>query len=105
MPEIITKYPEKVIKVLNGAHIHCGIGDKQAILRGCPQDKFCATPTGELCIYGLNDITQMNQIHSLELCRNMDVLMPLVGLLLVSFALGMLAGIKISQNPKSIPKS
>ncbi|KTC84943.1 hypothetical protein [Legionella brunensis] len=100
MPEIITKYPEAVFKVLKGANVQCGIGDKQAILRNCPENRFCALPTGELCVYGIGDISKMTQIHALELCRSTDIIMPFIGALLMVFALGILTGIKISPHNK-----
>ncbi|KTD07788.1 hypothetical protein [Legionella jamestowniensis] len=102
MPEIITKYPQAMIKVLKGANIQCGIGDKQIILRHCPHDRFCSSPTGELCVYGINDISKMTQIHRLELFKSTEVIFPLIGLLLVGFALGVLFGAKIAHNDKKI---
>lgn len=104
MPEIITKYPQAMIKVLKGANIQCGIGDKQAILHHCPHDRFCSLPTGEICVYGISDISKMTQIHRLELFKSTEVIIPLIGLLLVGFALGVLFGVKIGQVDKKVSK-
>jgi hypothetical protein len=69
MPEQITKYPEVTIKVLQGAGAHCSEGAKQQILKQCPRERFCALPTGEICVYGIEDIPQMTQITTQELAR------------------------------------
>ncbi len=62
MPEQISKYPETTLKVLKGAGAVCGEGAEQKILTQCPAEKFCALTTGEICVYGLEDIPQMTQI-------------------------------------------
>lgn len=67
MPEQITKYPEVTLRVLKGAGAHCGEGVKQRILTKCPADRFCALPTGEICVYGIDQIPQMTQITLREL--------------------------------------
>lgn len=67
MPEIITQYPDIVLSVLKSAGIKCGVGEKQNILVTCPADQFCRAPSGEICVYGLQDIPKMTQIKSTEL--------------------------------------
>ncbi|MBI2211513.1 MAG: hypothetical protein HYU47_13140 [Deltaproteobacteria bacterium] len=67
MPEQITKYPEVTLKVLKGAGAVCGEGAPQKILTQCPADRFCSLPTGEICVYGINEIPQMTQITLQEL--------------------------------------
>ena len=69
MPEQITKYPDVTLKVLKGAGARCGEGAKQKILTKCPREQFCALPSGEICIYGIEQIPQMTQIKSEELAR------------------------------------
>ncbi len=69
MPEQITKYPEVTLEVLKGAGARCGIGIEQRILKKCPRERFCALPTGEICVYGIKDIPQMTQISAPELAR------------------------------------
>jgi hypothetical protein len=69
MPEQITKYPEVTMKVLKGAGARCGEGFQQRILTKCPPKSFCALPTGEMCIYGIDEIPQMTQITTQELAR------------------------------------
>ena len=69
MPEQITKYPEVTLKVLQGAGARCGEGVKQQILTQCPRERFCALPTGEMCVYGIEEIPQMTQITPQELAR------------------------------------
>ncbi len=44
----------------------CGEGAEQKILTQCPAEKFCALTTGEICVYGLEDIPQMTQITPQE---------------------------------------
>ncbi len=69
MPEQISKYPEVTLKVLKGAGARCGEGVEQRILTQCPAERFCALPTGEICVYGINQIPQMTQITTQELAR------------------------------------
>jgi len=64
MPEIITKYPEIVLKVLRDTGAKCSEGAPQRILRQCPPERFCSLPTGELCVYGLNELSLMTQIKT-----------------------------------------
>lgn len=67
MPEQITKYPDVTLQVLKGAGAQCGQGLPQKILTQCPKDRFCSLPSGEMCIYGIDQIRQMTQIKSQEL--------------------------------------
>lgn len=69
MPEQISKYPEVTLEVLKGAGARCGEGVEQRILTRCPSDRFCSLPTGEICVYGIQDIPQMTQITGQELAR------------------------------------
>jgi hypothetical protein len=57
------------LQVLKGAGARCGEGIPPKILVKCPSERFCALPTGEICIYGMKDIPQMTQITSKELAR------------------------------------
>ena len=113
MPEQISKYPEVTLKVLEGAGAVCGKGVEQNILTRCPVEKFCALPTGEICVYGLEDIPQMTQITTPEVASivcppsqasvlpTMDST-PLVIFLSVSFVAGLLLGRFWRSNRKSI---
>jgi hypothetical protein len=67
MPEQITKYPDVTLKVLKGAGAVCGEGAPQKILTRCPAERFCALPTGEICVYGINEIASMTQIDVHEI--------------------------------------
>ena len=67
MPEIITKYPEVVMQVLQGSGAKCGTGEKQKILTHCPPGQFCSLPAGEMCVYGIQDISHMQQVSSTEI--------------------------------------
>ena len=67
MPEQITKYPDVTLKVLKGAGAVCGEGAPQKILTQCPAERFCSLPTGEICVYGINEIPQMTQVTLQEL--------------------------------------
>lgn len=69
MPEQITKYPDVTLKVLKGTGAVCGEGAPQKILRQCPAERFCSLPTGEICVYGINEIPQMTQITLQELAQ------------------------------------
>jgi hypothetical protein len=69
MPEQISKYPDVTLKVLEGAGATCGRGAPQKILTRCPPDRFCALPTGEICVYGIAEIPRMTQIAPKELAQ------------------------------------
>ncbi|MBI2294596.1 MAG: hypothetical protein HYU76_00780, partial [Betaproteobacteria bacterium] len=62
MPEQISKYPEVTIQVLKGGGARCGPGVEKQILKQCPSERFCAFPSGEICVYGLEQIPSMTQI-------------------------------------------
>lgn len=67
MPEQITKYPDVTLKVLKEAGASCGEGAPQKILTQCPKERFCALPSGEMCIYGIEQIPQMTQVKTQEI--------------------------------------
>ncbi|MFP3565485.1 hypothetical protein [Paraburkholderia sp. SIMBA_030] len=67
MPEQITKYPDVTLRVLKGAGAVCGEGAAQKILTQCPAARFCALPTGEICVYGIDEIANMTQINACEI--------------------------------------
>jgi hypothetical protein len=69
MPEQISKYPDVTLEVLKSAGAVCGQGAPQKILTQCPAKRFCALPTGEICVYGINEIPQMTQIKLQELAQ------------------------------------
>lgn len=69
MPEQVSKYPDITLKVLKEGGARCGEGAPQKILKQCPADRFCALPTGEICVYGLDDIPTMTQITKGEFAR------------------------------------
>lgn len=69
MPEQITKYPDVTLQVLKGAGARCGEGATQQILKQCPAERFCALPTGEMCIYGVAEIPQMTQVTTAEVAQ------------------------------------
>ncbi|HEV7619890.1 MAG TPA: hypothetical protein VGO51_17480 [Burkholderiaceae bacterium] len=69
MPEQISKYPDVTLKVLKDLGAVCGEGAPQEILTQCPAKRFCSLPTGELCIYGIDEIPQMTQIKLQELAK------------------------------------
>lgn len=80
MPEVISKHPEITLRVLQGAGARCGEGAPQAILTQCPRERFCATPVGEICVYGLNEIPQMTQISPAEIIEAVGGAVPEAGL-------------------------
>lgn len=70
MPELLTKHPDIVIKVLKSEGAQCGTGAAPKILTKCPPEKFCTLAGGELCVYGSNDLGRMTQLSSADLCRS-----------------------------------
>jgi hypothetical protein len=69
MPEQISKYPDVTLQVLRESGAVCGQGAPQKILKQCPRDRFCSLRTGEICVYGINEIAKMTQITSSELAQ------------------------------------
>jgi hypothetical protein len=67
MPEQLSKHPEVTLQVLRGAGAHCGPGVEPKILTKCPPQRFCKFDSGEICVYGLDQIPQMTQISVAEL--------------------------------------
>jgi len=67
MPEVLSKYPETVLRVLQGGGARCGEKVEPQILKRCPPKQFCSLPTGEICVYGLGDIPKMTQVRMEEL--------------------------------------
>lgn len=100
MPELLTKYPGTVLKILKDANIKCGTGASQNILVSCPKDDFCSLPTGELCIYGTNNISQMTQIHSADFLVTPNAIIPFAALLVMIFLLGVWLGTHVNPISK-----
>ncbi|MGE3547634.1 MAG: hypothetical protein AB7L28_27155, partial [Kofleriaceae bacterium] len=69
MPEILTKHPEIVKKVLVSEGAQCGAGSTPKILTKCPKEKFCTLAGGEICIYGPSELGEMNQLDRSDVCR------------------------------------
>ena len=69
MPEQISKYPDVTLQVLRESGAVCGQGAPQNILKQCPRDRFCSLRTGEICVYGINEIPKMTQITTQELAK------------------------------------
>jgi hypothetical protein len=69
MPEQISKYPDATLQVLTENGAVCGQGAPQKILKQCPRDRFCSLRSGEICVYGINEIPKMTQITSQELAK------------------------------------
>ena len=66
MPEILTKHPDAVIKLLMSVGAKCGTGEKPQILTQCTRKNFCVLPSGEFCVYGLDEMSTMTQIHKTD---------------------------------------
>lgn len=104
MPEQISKHPDVTIQVLKGGGARCGPGVEKKILKQCPSERFCSFPSGEICVYGVDQIPQMTQIKTAELARVVcppakisqagfgGVAWPEASALGVTFALGLAVG-------------
>ena len=75
MPEQISKYPDVTLQVLRESGAVCGPGAPQTILKH-PRDRFCSLKTGEICVYGINDVPKMTQITTQELAKVVCPLTP-----------------------------
>jgi hypothetical protein len=69
MPEVLSRYPDVTLKVLKSAGAKCGAGEEQAILVKCPKERFCSLPGGEICVYGLGEVSQMTQIGPKQIAK------------------------------------
>jgi len=69
MPEQISKYPDVTLQVLRESGAVCGQGAPQKILTQCPRDRFCSLRTGEICVFGINEIPKMTQVTTQELAK------------------------------------
>lgn len=94
MPELLTKYPHIVLKVFKDAKITCGEKTTPKILVNCPQERFCNLPTGELCIYGLDDIPSMTQIHEFDFFYFPQFYIPFFAIMIMVFLIGVVLGRK-----------
>ncbi len=92
MPELITKYPDVVIQILNGSGARCAQGEPQQILTACPAERFCALPNGELCVYGLDEVGGITQISGADL-QAVSWGMPANNLTIALIALALIAGL------------
>jgi len=105
MPEQISKYPDVTMQVLKGGGARCGAGVERKILKQCPAERFCSFPSGEICVYGIDQIGQMTQIKPAELARTVcppqkvwhadlsGLLWPEASTLGMGFALGIAVGV------------
>jgi hypothetical protein len=69
MPEQISKYPDVTLQVLRESGATCGQGAPQNILKQCPRERFCSLRSGEICVYGINEIPKMTQVTTQELAK------------------------------------
>jgi hypothetical protein len=103
MPEIISKYPDVVINVLKSSGTKCGAGQKQKILTQCPPAQFCSFNEGEICVYGLNQISAMTQINSAEMNEVIKGVPSMYSpsnliVLILLFAVGLLLGMRLGRK-------
>lgn len=63
MPEVLTKYPDIVMKLLRKLGAKCGLQETSSptILKDCPRSNFCEVPNGELCVLGLDKADKLTQ--------------------------------------------
>ncbi len=100
MPEIVTKHPEEVVKVLKGANMSCGEDIAAKEVPGCPSEQLCSIQggSGEICVYSPTDVSSMTQMSSLDFIKNSpDLILPTVSLAAVLFLTGVLTGIALKR--------
>ncbi|MDX1631574.1 MAG: hypothetical protein R3234_06925 [Thermoanaerobaculia bacterium] len=59
MPELITEHPGVLRHKLEAAGAECGEEAEPRVLVDCPPERFCSLPEGEVCIYGIEEISDM----------------------------------------------
>lgn len=104
MPEMLTKYPQIALSLLKEANIPCGTAASAKYLKTCPKENLCTFPTGEMCIYGINEMPSMMQIHTLDILFLPGIFLPMTALAVMIFTLGILAGLKLGGKSISSPK-
>lgn len=97
MPEVVTRYPESLIKELKDVGGKCGVGAPQEILRLCPADRFCSLPTGEICVYDLKNFKTMTQMNQHDWYEHVTGIPSLLSgstliLMIIVFGIGMMIG-------------
>lgn len=93
-----------MLQILREAGIKCTSGAKQQILTTCPPERFCSLPTGEICVYGIEDIPKMTQISATELMQNIGnvSVIPDLSNLLLTFGIGLFIGGLIVHMVKGV---
>jgi hypothetical protein len=107
MPEVLTKQPEVVLKVVTSGGGQCNTGTLPRILTKCPREKFCALPGGEMCIYGANELDSMTQLTRAEVCgrtspQTFEIGMGSTGTAGVALALAYLGGVASARLFKRV---
>lgn len=92
MPEIITRYPDVTLKVLRESGARCGEGEQQQILTKCPKERFCKLPTGEVCVLGVGELLQAQQVTPATVVAQPFMFVPLAAVLVVLFFVGFVIG-------------
>lgn len=105
MPEVITRHPDVLIEELQSAGVRCGEGIKQQILTRCPKERFCRAPTGEICVYTMEEVPSMTQIHLTDLSEVLTGVPTIwsqanVSLMVLVFGIGMVVGMFINRKRK-----
>lgn len=105
MPEIVTKYPKVLIQELKDVKGKCGEGVSPQILKSCPVDQFCSLPTGEICVYDLNELSTMTQVTPSEwseAIRGFPGMFSVsnVIILVFLFGIGLIIGSKLNKKEK-----
>ncbi len=88
MPEIITRYPDVTLRVLQDAGAQCGAGTTPTILHDCPPQRFCTLPTGEVCVLGINELHRAQQVTVWQLWQQPVLALPTVAIVVLVFLLG-----------------
>ena len=66
MPELLTKYPKIVMRMLSKMGAVCGKGTNKKILTHCPTENFCSIPgVGEFCVLGTNQADKLTQFKAI----------------------------------------
>lgn len=88
MPEIITRYPDVTLRLLQDAGARCGEGVRPKILTGCPPARLCALTTGEVCVLGINELHRAQQVTVWQLWQQPLLGLPVVAVVVLVFFLG-----------------
>lgn len=83
MTDVLTRQPQTLLQLLQGAGAQCGVPAPPDGLKTCPADRHCTLAGGNVCVLGLDDSGPSNALTSPGVA-----LASGLGLVLIGVAIG-----------------